>query len=370
MRRRTKYPGVFYRDAKRIGGRGTERVYYAVFRKGGKLFEEKVGRQFVDDMTPARVAGIRAELIEGKRLTRKEAAEKKAREASKLTVTILWQKYKDGNPQIRNWKPDTSRFETYIKPALGKKEPQAIMPLEVDRLRLQALKGKSPQTVKLTLSLLNRIVNYGVKKKISLPMTFRIQMPKVDNITTEDLSDAAMKKLLAVMEADPDRLGASAMLLALLTGLRRGEILNLKWSDIDRERGFITIRNPKGGKTEAIPMSKPVEDLMEQVGEFRVEKNPFVFPGRKGKRTDFRNTTKRIKAAAGLPKDFRRFHGMRHVFASALASSGEVDLYTLQRLLTHKDANTTQRYAHLRDESLRKASTLAGEIVKKSFKHD
>ena len=70
-----------------------------------------------------------------------------------------------------------------------------------------------------------------------------------------------------------------------------------------------------------------------------------------------------IKRAAGLPKDFRALHGLRHVFASMLASSGQVDLYTLQKLLTHKSPVMTQRYAHLRDEFLKRASALAGQLV-------
>ena len=73
---KTKYPGVFYREAKRIGGKGSEKVFYIVFKKDGKVIEEKAGRQFVDDMTEARAAGIRAERIEGKRLSRKEIRDK------------------------------------------------------------------------------------------------------------------------------------------------------------------------------------------------------------------------------------------------------------------------------------------------------
>ena len=71
----------------------------------------------------------------------------------------------------------------------------------------------------------------------------------------------------------------------------------------------------------------------------------------------------KIKEAAGLPKEFRSLHGLRHVYASMLASSGEVDLYTLQKLLTHKDPKMTMRYAHLRDEALRRASDLAGILI-------
>ena len=53
-RPKTTYPGVLYREAERIGGNGLERVYYIVFKPGGKVFEEKVGRQFSDNMTPAK----------------------------------------------------------------------------------------------------------------------------------------------------------------------------------------------------------------------------------------------------------------------------------------------------------------------------
>jgi integrase len=71
----------------------------------------------------------------------------------------------------------------------------------------------------------------------------------------------------------------------------------------------------------------------------------------------------RIKERAGLPPEFRAMHGLRHVYASMLASSGKVDLYTLQRLLTHKSPTMTQRYAHLRDAALKDAANLAGELV-------
>ena len=71
----------------------------------------------------------------------------------------------------------------------------------------------------------------------------------------------------------------------------------------------------------------------------------------------------------GIPKDFKALHGLRHVYASMLASSGKVD-YTLQKLLTHKSPQMTQRYAHLRDEALRSASDLAGEIISEAMKKD
>ena len=70
----------------------------------------------------------------------------------------------------------------------------------------------------------------------------------------------------------------------------------------------------------------------------------------------------RIKNQAGLPKDFRALHGLRHFFASTLAFSG-VDLFTIQKLLTHQSPQMTVRYSHMRDQALRRASDLAGDLI-------
>jgi hypothetical protein len=61
---KTSYPGIYYIVGH--GTRGEEKIYYIVYRRDGKLIEEKVGRQYQDDMTPARAAGIRAKRIEGR----------------------------------------------------------------------------------------------------------------------------------------------------------------------------------------------------------------------------------------------------------------------------------------------------------------
>ena len=74
-RHKTTYPGVFYREAERVGGNGLERIYYIVFKQGGKVFKEKGGRQYAGDMTPARPARIEAERIERRRQSRKEVRE-------------------------------------------------------------------------------------------------------------------------------------------------------------------------------------------------------------------------------------------------------------------------------------------------------
>jgi integrase len=154
------------------------------------------------------------------------------------------------------------------------------------------------------------------------------------------------------------------MLMALYTGMRRGELFKLKWNDIDFERGFINIVDPKGGSSEVIPLNDAAKGVLES--HIKAD-SPYVFFGRQGRqRTDIKYSANKIKKKAKLPKDFRPLHGLRHVYASMLASSGKVDMYTLQKLLTHKSPVMTQRYAHLRDEALKKASNLAGSLVEQA----
>ena len=151
------------------------------------------------------------------------------------------------------------------------------------------------------------------------------------------------------------------VLTALRTGMRRGELFRLTWSDINFERGFILIRDPKSGRDQEIPLNAQARQVLDTHPK---ADSPYVFPGRNGRqRTDIRKQVNLIKERAGLPNNFRALHGLRHVFASTLASSGKVDMYTLQKLLTHKSPTMTQRYAHLRDEALRSASDLAGELL-------
>ena len=150
------------------------------------------------------------------------------------------------------------------------------------------------------------------------------------------------------------------MKLALFLGMRRGELFWLKWEHIDFGNGFIKLVDPKGGKDQKIPLNDAARNVL-MIHERT--SSPYVFPGRGGKqRTDCKHAVATIKEKAGLPDDFRPLHGLRHVFASALASSGKVDMYTLQKLLTHKSSSMTQRYAHLRDEAMQKAAEVASDI--------
>ncbi len=368
-RMKTNYPGVFYIEGTSPSTGKPEKIFYIRYRKTGKMIEEKAGRQFQDDMTPARAAMLRSERVQGKKPSRQEAREQretaKKVEADRWTFDRLWQEYKDRKPGLKGFVTDENRYQNHIKPLLGDREPKTITPFDVDRLRLTLLKTRKPGTVKNVLELLRRLVNFAAKKHLCPVPSFIIEMPKVNNLKTEDLNPEQLTALLEAIEQDPNQQAANFMKMALFTGMRRGELFRLQWQDVDFDRGFIHIRTLKGGQDQKIPLNAAARELLT---EHPHTGSPYVFPGRGGnQRTDINKQVTRIKEAAGLPKDFRALHGLRHTYASMLASSGQVDLYTLQKLLTHKSAAMTQRYAHLRDEALHRASDVAGNLLNQAM---
>lgn len=364
-RHKTSYAGVYFIWGTHRVTEKPEKIFYITYRKDGKLISEKAGRQS-EDMTPARASKIRALRIAGKEPSNAEKRasiiEAKRAESNKWTISKLWEKYKENKPHVKGIVTDQNRFENHIKPFFGEKEPKDLVPLDVDRLRIKLLKQLKQGTVKNILELLRRIINFGANKQLCDGTNFKIDMPRVNNIKTEDLNPDQLKKLLEAIDNDPNIQAGNLMRLALFTGMRRGELFCLKWSDIDFERGFIHIQGPKGGIDQKIPLNDTARDLLKS--HPRDNRSPYVFPGRGGRqRTDIKHQVNRIKEAAGLPSDFRALHGLRHVYATMLVSSGQVDLFTLQKLLTHKSPTMTMRYAHLRDEALKKASIVASDIM-------
>lgn len=358
---KTNYPGVFYIEGISPTTGKPERIYYIRYRKGGKMVEEKAGRQHQDDMTPARASHLRAERVTGKAPTRGEI--RAEQRAVKWTIGRLWQEYIAPKPDTKSFKTDRYRYEKFLAAPLGGKEPKDLSQIELHKLKITFSQTLSPKSVKNVLELLERIVNFGVKKGLCQGLNHRIEKPKLNNCKTEFLTDSQLADLLAAIDADPDINAPNLMRLALFTGMRRGELVKLQWLDIDFENGFINIRQPKGGIDQIIPLNRAARELLEA----HPKTSEYVFPGPDGGqcRNAFRRPIDRIKKRAGLPADFRPCHGLRHHFASMLASSGEVDLFHIQKLLTHKSPQMTQRYSHLRDAALRQASEVAGDIIEK-----
>ncbi len=352
---RTKYPGVFY-----VINKDGEKIFYIMYRLNGKQIEEKAGYQYADDMTPARAAGIRSERMHGKAKSNTAKRQEQAQRAAEWTIGKLWEEY--ALTLNANNRTDPNRWKLYLEKPFSRKKPKDLIKLDTDRVRISLLKKYSPQTVKHVLGLLRRIINYGSGHGHISPLHFKIQMPHVDNVKTEDLTQEELKRLLKILKETPHRTAATIMKIALYSGMRRGEIFKLRWDDIDLHRGFITIREPKGGKDQKIPLNANTKAVVNDIPQTESE---YLFPSKRSKTGHVFTIDKHansIKLEAKLPKGFRPMHGLRHLYATMLATSGKVDMFTLQKLLTHKSPEMTQRYSHMRDETLRKASDVVDEI--------
>jgi integrase len=341
------------------------KIYYIMYRLDGKKVEEKVGRES-ERMTPAKAAKIREQRIHGVTLPnteRRRIRKEKARaEADCWTIGKLWGAYKENKPDFKGLVTDENRFQNYLHD-FAKLTPEEVTTQMVDSLRLRLTKsGKKAGTVKNVLELLRRIINFGVRKGHCAwqdPSRLHFEMPRLNNTKTEMLTQEERKRLIEAAKAAPNRKAGQLMLMAYYTGMRRSELFRLKWGHIDFENGFINIvgENQEGAKSnrdERIPLSPPVRELLQDVES---GDSPYVFPGKDGvsRLTDINKQVNAIKKEAGLPKDFRPLHGLRHTFASVAVSNG-VPLSHVQKLLTHKDPTLTQRYAHLEDEALKRAA--------------
>lgn len=364
------HAGVFFVEVPRVTGSGMEKVYYIRYRRSGKLIEEKVGGQYRDNMTPVKAAVVRGLRIEGRELSnaerRKAVLEEKTEQENRYTLNKVWTLFEADKRGNRSIGDDRTRFGLHIAPLLGNKELGDIVIADVDALRSRLERsGKAPQTVKHVLMLLKRLLRFAVRRGYleALPGTLHIAMPLVDNRVTENLTAEQVHTLLRVLDEESDQRIAALMKLALFTGMRRKALLHLQWSDLDFERGFITLRGEaaKKGKTETIPMNEQARAILRDVPRTA---SPYVFPGRTANspRANISSLLKRVREKAGLPPSFRPLHGLRHSFASWLASSGQVSMYELQKLLTHNTPQMTQRYAHLHDDALRRASGVAATL--------
>ncbi|MFC1607312.1 tyrosine-type recombinase/integrase [Candidatus Latescibacterota bacterium] len=355
----TKYPGVFYIIGKSRRNGNEEKIFYIKYRKKGQQVEERVGRQFKDNMTAAKASHIRTDKIKGRLESNIESNKK-----THITLNELFEDFKDHKQHLKALQEDIYRYNKHLRPAFGDCEVLEILPSDVSKFKSNLLKKLQPQTVRHILTLLRRIINLGFSLKLCPTLDFKIEMPKVDNIVTEFLTEEEYKQLMQTLDKEENKVAVAIVKMALFTGMRRGEIFKLKWNDLDFEHGFIHIRDPKGTISQSIPMNVTAREVLKSVE--KTYDSPYVFPGKNGKkRVTIQRPLRRIKKNAGLSKDFRYLQGLRHTFASELASSGEVDMYTLQKLMTHKDFRMTQRYAHLHDDTLKKASEIMDVLSKK-----
>ena len=352
-RHSTEFSGVYFVELA-----NENKSFFIRYKSNGKSVEERAGRSN-DGWNAEKAWHLRTERMSeiGFNSTALQHSSD-LNQAQLWTFSKIFEKYLCLRPELKGRENDIYRFKNYLEIDFADITPEELTFGDVERLRhnLQN-KGLKPATVRHVLELLRRIANFAVKKHYCSGLGFKIEMPKVENQKTEYLAQDQLDKLLQVLEEEPDIQVSNLVRLALYTGMRRGELFELCWSDIDFYDKIITVRSGKKGQHPKIPLNEMAEKVLAEhvhVGS----SSKFVFPGRSGKkRTECKRQLLRIRKKAGLPDDFRLLQGLRHVYASMLVSSGNVDLETLQSLLTQKSPLMTQRYANLLDH---------GEDLKKS----
>lgn len=259
--------------------------------------------------------------------------------------------YAKVNKCPRGWKDDIYSIGK-LKHFFGNVYLHAINSLDIEKLKMQRLKdGNSRSRVNRYLALLSKMFNLAIDWGYleESPMRKVRHFSEKDNLKERILSSEEETRLL---DECTEHL-KPIVLTGLHTGMRRGEILNLKWNQVDLSKKTIRVEKTKSGKIRIIPINeilfKEMIDLREKNGKTdHVFLNPKTGKPIKDVKTAFNAATRRA-AIKGL-----RFHDLRHSFASRLIESG-VDLITVMYLLGHHSVVVTQRYTHSNSDQKKRA---------------
>jgi integrase len=215
---------------------------------------------------------------------------------------------------------------------------------------LRTSEGAKTATLARELEVLRHALNLAIREWEWLDKSpfEKVRIEKPNNAIETWLTDDQERDLL---NESPQWLG-ELITFALHTGMRQGEILCLKWSQVDLNRKSVTLLVTKNKDKRTIPLNLTVLKLLKDKSRV-VNISGYVFVSKAGTRIDASNLRRAFNSAeerAGI-ENFR-FHDLRHTFATRLVQAG-VDLYVVKQLLGHKSIAMTMRYAHHYPESLR-----------------
>ncbi|MBI4849119.1 MAG: tyrosine-type recombinase/integrase [Nitrospirae bacterium] len=270
-------------------------------------------------------------------------------ESSKLkqiTFDQMVEKYLEQYEKQRD-----ARTAKTLKPFFSGLTLSQISPKVIGEYRRKRLEKVKPATVYQELALMRRMFNVAIKEWEWLNHNPVSKLSfSVGNRNARDrwLSDEEEKKLVEAA-TNPWWL-RNCLVVAMHTGMRRGEILNLKWQDVSFDRKTVAVVKSKNGEKRTIPMSKTVFDTLNSIKVKHISGGIFPISGW-SLRQAFDNTVEK----AGI-ENFR-FHDLRHTFATRLVQNG-VGIYKVKELLGHKTILITMRYAHHYPESLRSSVEL------------
>ena len=263
----------------------------------------------------------------------------------------------------RSWRTDETVLRVQVLPIIGRLQMDQITTVIIaDLLSRMARKGYASGTMNRVLVLLRFLFNLANKWKVpgapNNPTAGLKLLP--EKVHNRFLSMDEAQRLLDALKVDANRTAARAITLLLLTGARRNEITYARWEHICWTSRTLHIPCAKSGRPRSIVLNGAALESLRSIQP--VPNNPYVFPsaitGRPSPTLHFPWT--RIRKRAGLMDV--RLHDLRHSFASFLVNKG-VSIYVVQGLLGHTLVRTTQRYAHLADETLSQAAEIIVPII-------
>jgi integrase len=214
---------------------------------------------------------------------------------------------------------------------------------------------RSPATRTKALVLMHGIFKRA-KKVYGLPMNPVVEVEKPPTAQSGDIDVFSVEEVMALVRAATSEQDAAIYLTASFTGLRRGELLALRWRDVDFEGQVIRVRasyadgaltTPKSGKIRSVPMAPDVAEAVAKLGQREnwTGDDDLVFVGQAGSYLDGRALRRRYDATlkrANLRK--LRFHDLRHTFGTRMIA--KADIRRVQEWMGHADIQTTMKYLH------------------------
>jgi integrase len=249
-----------------------------------------------------------------------------------------------------------------IRPALGRLKLAEVTFADIDALH-HRITARAPYRANRVIALLSRMFSMAIRWRLRADNPCKGIERNQEHKRRRYLSADELKRLIKALHAHTDQQSANIVRLLLLTGARRGEVLQAKWDDFDLKSGVWS----KPGtttkqKTEHhVPLSDAARQLLLNLRRRAPADVQWVFPAPDGSpRREVKDAWASICRTANIKG--ARVHDLRHTYASVLASAGQ-SLPIIGQLLGHTTPTTTARYAHLFDDPLRAATEHASAII-------
>jgi integrase len=263
----------------------------------------------------------------------------------------------------RSWVTDECLLRRHVIPLLGERHMDAIKKNHILDVVYRHKEKHKPASTNRIIILLKYIYNLAMKwevEGVNENPVLGVPLFEENNQRERYLQSDEVQRLMAAMEDSRNACLKPMVLMLLLTGARRGELLAAKWEELDFVRKIWTVPVNKSGKARYIPMSDQLVDLLLELKKQASGAHIFVNEATGKPFTNFFYAWDAARKKAGMPE--LRVHDLRHSFASFLVNGGR-GIYEVQKILGHTQIKTTQRYAHLSNESLISAANEAGRQI-------